>query len=221
MELGAKRAAPEPGLDDSKRNKRTNEADDDADKKTGANKQKLERTHKEINDHAESERRRVMAILEKKISDLQKEMAVGVDIKVNIEAIKIVKVAMALLSFFYAVETGKVAVIFFTNPLHEEQSLAIREMEGNDYQLKDALTDVIENFIDKSQWKAFIEKVKVDHSARWSGRTDKCGRIVVFYGLEKDKSKTCGARNFINFWPDARTGFLDPAIFYFSPKEQK
>ena len=218
MESGAKRAAPEPGLEDSKRTKLADEAND-VDKKMGPNKQKPERTHKEIKDRAESERRRVMDILERKICDLEKEIVAGVDIRVNIEAIKVVKVAMALLSFFYAVETGKVAVIFFTNPLHEEQWLAIQEMEGNDHRLKDVLTDVIENFIDKSQWKAFIKKVKMDRFARWSGRTDKCGRIIVFYGLERDKSKTCGSRNFINFWPDVRKGFLDPTIFYFSPKE--
>lgn len=211
MQTGKKREIPKAAQEDYKRTKQT----EDEKEPTTRNPDTAPR---KIKDHAESERRRVMDILEKKISDLQKEMAVGVDIRVNIEAIKIVKVAMALLSFFYAVETGKVAVIFFTNPLHEEQWMAIREMEGEEYSLKGELTGVIENFIDKSQWKAFIEKVKADHSARWSGRTDKCGRIIVFYGLEKDKSKTCGSRNFINFWPDARKGFLDPAIFYFSPQ---
>lgn len=219
MQTGSKRAASEPATDDPKRSKRTDEADDDVDKKDGANKQKPERTYKEIKDCAESERRRVMDILEKKICDFEKEIALGVDIRVNIEAIKIVRAAMALLSFFYAVETGKVAVLFFINPLHEEQWMAIQEMEGNEYRFKKELTGVIEDFIDRSQWKAFKEKVKMDRFARWSGRTDKCGRIIVFYGLERDKSKTCGSRNFINLWPDVQKGFLDPTIFYFSPKE--
>lgn len=202
----------EDAQEDSKRTKQIEEKKEPA-------KRNPDTVPRKIKDHAESERRRVMAILERKICDLEKEIVIGVDIRVNIEAIKVVKIAMALLSFFYAVETGKVAVIFFANPLHEEQWLAIQEMEGNDHRLKDVLTDVIENFIDKSQWKAFIKKVKMDRFARWSGRTDKCGRIIVFYGLERDKSKTCGSRNFINFWPDVPKGFLDPTIFYFSPKE--